>query len=41
VVRGREKLNALHVYVPDADAVYRRALKAGAESLFEPRARRV
>ncbi len=36
VVRGREKLNALHVYVPDADAVYRRALKAGAESLFEP-----
>lgn len=35
-VRGREKLNALHVYVPDADAVYRRALEAGAESLYEP-----
>lgn len=36
-VQGREKLNALHVYVPDCDAVYRRALGAGAESLFEPK----
>ena len=36
LVKGREKLNALHVYVPDADAVYRRALEAGAESLYEP-----
>ncbi len=27
---------ALHVYVPDADAVYRRALAAGATSLEEP-----
>jgi PhnB protein len=27
---------ALHLYVPDADAVYRRALRAGAKSLFEP-----
>jgi len=27
---------ALHVYVPDADAVYRRALTAGATSLGEP-----
>ena len=35
-VRGREKLNALHVYVPDVDAVYRQALEAGAESLYEP-----
>ena len=35
-VKGREKLNALHVYVSDADAVYRRALEAGAESLYEP-----
>jgi PhnB protein len=26
----------LHVYVPDADEVYRRALDAGAESLYEP-----
>ncbi len=27
---------ALHLYVPDADAVYRRALQAGAASLREP-----
>jgi len=26
----------LHLYVPDADAAYRRALKAGATSLREP-----
>jgi len=36
-VRGREKPLALHVYVPDADAVYERALAAGAESLSAPR----
>lgn len=35
-VRGREKPLALHVYVPDADAVYARALAAGAESLGAP-----
>lgn len=28
--------NALHVYVEDADAVYARALKAGAHSLYPP-----
>jgi len=27
---------ALHLYVPDADAVYRRALAAGATSFYEP-----
>ena len=27
---------ALHLYVPDADAVYARAMEAGATSLFEP-----
>ena len=27
---------ALHLYVPDADAVYQRALEAGATSLEEP-----
>lgn len=31
-----EKLMALHLYVPDADAVYQRALAAGATSLEEP-----
>lgn len=35
-VRGRERPLALHVYVPDADAVYQRALAAGAESLGAP-----
>lgn len=28
--------SALHLYVPDADAVYRRALAAGATSFYEP-----
>jgi PhnB protein len=27
---------ALHLYVPDTDATYRRAIEAGATSLFEP-----
>jgi len=36
MVRGQEKIAALHIYVPDTDAVYRRALAAGAESVVEP-----
>lgn len=35
-VRGREKPLALHIYVPDADAVYRQAMAAGGESLGAP-----
>jgi len=35
-VRGHEKPLALHVYVPDADAVYQRALAAGSQSLAAP-----
>ncbi len=31
-----EKLTALHLYVPDADAVYHRAIEAGAISMEEP-----
>ena len=27
---------AIHLYVPDTDAVYRRAIAAGGVSLFEP-----
>lgn len=34
--KGDSKLGAFHVYVPDCDAVYRRALAAGATSLDEP-----
>jgi uncharacterized glyoxalase superfamily protein PhnB len=36
-VEGDEKLNALHVYVPDIDAVYRRAVEAGGESVYPPK----
>jgi len=35
-VQGRETVGALHVYVPDVDATYARALENGAESLYEP-----
>jgi uncharacterized glyoxalase superfamily protein PhnB len=34
--RGTPMPTALHLYVPDADAVYRRALEAGGTSLREP-----
>jgi PhnB protein len=36
VAPSDEKLMALHLYVEDADAVYRQALKAGAISAHEP-----
>ena len=35
-VRGQEKTGAFHVYVPDCDAVYQRAIEAGATSLGAP-----
>jgi PhnB protein len=34
--RGQERTGAFHVYVPDCDAVYNRALEAGATSLGAP-----
>ena len=36
VVRGRERPLALHIYVPDADAAYEKAMAAGGESLGAP-----
>src|SRR5438093_5673777 len=35
-VRGSERIGAFHVYVPDCDAAYRRAVDAGATSMGEP-----
>jgi PhnB protein len=35
--RSTPNTHALHLYVPDCDAVYKRALQAGATSLDEPR----
>jgi PhnB protein len=35
-VRGHEKIGAFHIYVPDCDAAFRRALEAGATSQGEP-----
>lgn len=35
-LRGRERIGAFHVYVPDCDAAYGRALEAGAVSMGEP-----
>jgi PhnB protein len=35
-LRGQERIGAFHVYVPDSDATYKRALTAGATSMGEP-----
>jgi PhnB protein len=35
-IRGRERIGAFHVYVPDCDAACRRAVEAGATSMGEP-----
>lgn len=35
-VRGQERTCAFHVYAPDCDAAYRRAIEAGATALGEP-----
>ncbi len=34
--RAQATMDALHIYVPNVDAVYQKALKAGASSLMEP-----
>ncbi len=34
--RGHERVGAFHIYVPDCDAVYNRALEAGATSIGAP-----
>jgi uncharacterized glyoxalase superfamily protein PhnB len=36
MMRGQEKLTALHIYVPDTDAAYRHALAAGGVSVATP-----
>jgi PhnB protein len=36
MVRGQEKLTALHIYVPETDTAYRQALAAGAVSVAAP-----
>jgi len=35
-VRGHEWIGAFHVYVPDCDATFKRAIEAGATSMGEP-----
>jgi uncharacterized glyoxalase superfamily protein PhnB len=35
-VRGQERIGAFHVFVPDCDAVYNRAVEAGGISMGEP-----
>ena len=34
--RGHERIGAFHVYVPDCDATYNRAIEAGGTSMGEP-----
>jgi PhnB protein len=34
--QGEQKLHGLHLYVPDVDAMYQRALAAGAASVYAP-----
>lgn len=34
--RGHERIGAFHVFVPDCDATYRRAIEAGGASMGEP-----
>jgi len=34
--RGHERIGAFHIYVPDCDAAYQRAIEAGATSMGEP-----
>jgi uncharacterized glyoxalase superfamily protein PhnB len=34
--RFPEKLGSIHLYVPDADAAYQTAMRAGATSIYEP-----
>jgi PhnB protein len=35
-VRGHERIGAFHVFVPDCDATYKRAIEAGGTSMGEP-----
>ena len=35
-LRGHERIGAFHVYVPECDAAYQRAMEAGATSMGEP-----
>ena len=35
-VRGHDRIGAFHVYVPDCDATFKRAVEAGATSMGEP-----
>jgi len=35
-MRGQERIGAFHAFVPDCDAVYNRAIKAGGTSMGEP-----
>jgi uncharacterized glyoxalase superfamily protein PhnB len=35
-LRDRERIGAFHVYVPDCDAAYKRAMEAGGTSMGEP-----